>query len=175
MTVAMSEYVALARVVGHRDVRQVRVTECEVTRVFKGSPPARFVMIDAVWEREDQEEPRDVPQPTDSAVLFLHTDPRVEAPWKDWEALTRATNGLPVLESFAYAAEPVLLWRGIVGVADPDAERMMNLLLQAIDPDAPHAYGVVPLETYFERLEAAVEEANAPPPPGEDEPPTTDR
>ena len=39
--VAGSDYVALVRVVARRDVNDVRVTEYEVTRTFKGAPPAR--------------------------------------------------------------------------------------------------------------------------------------
>ena len=174
--VAMSEYVALVRVVGTSDVHEVRVTEYEVTRAFKGTPPARFVMIGTIWGTEDEEAreaARDAPQPTDSAVLFLHTDPTVQAPWKDWEAVARSTRGLPVLDVFG--AEPVLLWRGVGGVANEGAEMLMNLLIRGVDPDAPHVDGVVPLETYFEILAAAVEEAKALPPTEEDEPLATAR
>ena len=170
--VAMSEYVALVRVVGTSEVHEVRVTEYEVTRAFKGTPPARFVMIGTIWGTED-EEVRDEPQPTDSAILFLRTDAIVQAPWKDWEEVARSTRGLPVLDAFG--AEPVLLWRGVTGVANVDAEMLMNVLIQAVAPDAAHAHGVVPLETYFETLAAAVEEAKTLPPAEEGEPLTTER
>jgi hypothetical protein len=153
--VAMSDHVALVRIVARHDVEEVRVIEYEVLRAFKGTPPARFAMIDELWGTEEKQ--ADVPTPTDSAVLFLFNDPSVRAPWRAWKELARLTDGLAVLG--ANYAEPVLLWRDQVGMANAEAEEMMNALLKIVDPEAPRAYGVVPLETYLETLAAAVEQA----------------
>ena len=166
--VKWSDYVALVRDVGHRDAGRVRVTEYEVVRALKGAPPSRFVRIEMFWERQEGE-PRDEPQPTGSEVLFLTADAVVRAPWKDWEAVARATNGLPVLDGMS---EPVLLWRGVVGIANPDAQDMVTEAARALNLESTEPVFILdPLELYLDALAALVEQATQAPPPEGEAPP----
>jgi hypothetical protein len=132
------------------------VTDYEVTRVFKGTPPARFVTIGRVWGEEPEQ--ADAPKPTGAAILLLMAgDPEVSAPWSTWEELSRLTRGTVVLGS-RYEL-PVVSSRGVAGVVDMEEEEEERF---------------VPLATYLETLAAAVERAAHEPPETADPPPVID-